>query len=99
MDVQKLKPYPNGSINLYKARIVAKGFNQEIGMDYQETFSLVVKPNYHSCCIDIGFSRRWSIRQLNIKKAFLHGDLCAQVYMTEPSAFVNPKFPSYDCKL
>jgi hypothetical protein len=97
--VYKLKQKPDGSIKRYKARLVAKGFDQRCGLDYTETFSPVIKPTTVRVVLAIAVHFNWSVQQLDISNAFLHGQLQEDVYMTQPQGFVHPKFPNHVCKL
>ncbi|KAJ9544883.1 hypothetical protein OSB04_024590 [Centaurea solstitialis] len=71
----------NGRLERYKARLVAQGFSQQPGLDFDDTFSPVVKPATIRTVLSISISRKWPIHQLDVKNAFLHGDLTETVYM------------------
>ncbi|PKI55374.1 hypothetical protein CRG98_024225 [Punica granatum] len=87
------------TIDRYKARLVAKGFNQREGIDYEETFSSVIKPVTIRVVLSIAVSLRWPIRQLDVKNAFLHGHLSEEVYMSQPPGFVDPLRSDHVCRL
>ncbi|XP_062144918.1 uncharacterized protein LOC133852197 [Alnus glutinosa] len=63
----------DGSIDRYKAQLVVKGFHQQAGIDYGETYNLVVKPFTISLILSIAISGGWPIHQIDIQNAFLHG--------------------------
>nr|GEU62915.1 ribonuclease H-like domain-containing protein [Tanacetum cinerariifolium] len=88
--VYKIKYKSNGDIDRYKARYVAKGFNQKEGIDFDETFSPVVKIVTVRCVINLAVQNNWSICQLDVNNAFLYGDLDETVYMTLPEGYFNP---------
>jgi hypothetical protein len=93
----KLKP--DGSLDRYKARWVLCGFSQEQGVDFDETFSLVVKPATVRVVISIALSLKWVTRQLVIKNAFLHGKLVEVVYSRQPTGFIDSTRPEHICRL
>jgi hypothetical protein len=97
--VWKKKYKADGSLDKYKGRLVAKGFKQRYGIDYGDTFSSVVKPATIRVILSLAVSQGWSLRQLDVSNAFLHGHLEEDVYMRQPPSYEDKKFPGYVCKL
>ncbi|XP_023729896.1 uncharacterized mitochondrial protein AtMg00820-like [Lactuca sativa] len=75
------KERSNGSFERHKARLVGDGKTQQVGIDYGDTFSLVVKPANIRTVLGIALYKSWSIHQLYVKKRFLHGELNDTIYM------------------
>ncbi|WVZ90385.1 hypothetical protein U9M48_036692 [Paspalum notatum var. saurae] len=78
---------------------VLHGFTQWPDIDYAETFSPVVKPATVRTVLSLALSRHWSIHQLDVTNAFLHGTLIETVYCVQPSGFEDPAHPEYVCWL
>ena len=97
--IYKIKRKSDGTIDRYNARLVAKGFKQRYGIDYEDTFSPVVKIATVRLVLAISVSRGWSLRQLDVKNAFLHGVLEEEVYMRQPPGYEDKRRPNYVCKL
>ena len=70
-----------------KARLVAKGYMQKHGVNYEETFAPVVKMTTIQTVIALATAKGWYLHQMDIKNAFLQGELNEEVYMVQPPRF------------
>ena len=82
--VFKIKYKPDGSIGKYKAKLVAQGFSQQEGVDYNEIFAPVVDSTSISLLLAIANQEDWEMEQMDVVMAFLHGRLDEEVYMKIP---------------
>jgi hypothetical protein len=97
--VFRVKRNADGSVEWHKARLVAKGFHQQSGVDYDETYNLVIKPTTVRTVLSIAISSGWSLRQIDIQNAFLHGNLFEEVFMSQPPRYQHPLYPNHVCML
>ena len=73
--IYKIKTHSDGSIERYKARLVVKGFTQEYEIDYEETFASVACISSVRALLAVATASTWDIFQMDVKNAFLNGDL------------------------
>ncbi|KAD3337683.1 hypothetical protein E3N88_33203 [Mikania micrantha] len=83
----KTKIGPSGEVTRHKARLVAKGYSQVEGVDYTETFAPVARFETIRVIIAIAAHRGWELHQLDVKTAFLNGDLTEEIYVSQPEGF------------
>jgi hypothetical protein len=93
--VYRIKHHVDGNVKRYKAHLVVRGFSQQEGTNYSETFSPVVKHTIVILVFSIVVSRNWKIHQLDIHNAFLNDVLAEEVYMRQPPCFVDSTLPSH----
>ncbi|KAD7478171.1 hypothetical protein E3N88_01307 [Mikania micrantha] len=84
----KTKVGPDGKIVKYKARLVAKGYSQQYGVDFLETFAPVARFETIRVVVAIAAQMGWPIHQLDVKSAFLNGDLSEEIYVEQPEGFL-----------
>ena len=97
--VHKIKLNEDGTVGRLRSRLVAKGNEQEEGRDFLETYSPVVITATVRLVLHTTTVNKWKIRQLDVKNAFLHGDLTETVYMRQPPGFKSSEFPDHVCLL
>ena len=82
--IYKIKTRSDGSIERYKARLVAKDFTQEYKIDYEETFTPVARISSVRALLTVAAANKLDIFQMDVKNAFLNRDLSEEVYMQPP---------------
>jgi len=97
--IYKVKFNSIRDIEKYKARLVAKGFAQKYSMDYEETFAPMAKMSIVRIILALSTAQRWKFFQLNIKSAFLNGELDVEIFMNQLEGFIMKGKESFVCKL
>lgn len=97
--VLKVKYKVDGTLDKYKARLVAKGFSQKEGIDYEETFAPTAKMSTIQRVLTLLAQFGWKVHQMDVKCAFLNGDLQEEVYKTQPPSFKVAGKERWVCRL
>lgn len=97
--VYKTKLKENGEVDKHKARLVAKGYVQQQGIDYNEVFAPVARMDTERMIIALAAQKGWTVYQLDVKSAFLHGELSEEVYVEQPKGYVQKDDPQKVYKL
>ena len=97
--VSKVKRDENGSVNCFKARLVAYRYSQVKGMDYDKVFSPVARNTSVRSLLALANAHDLEIHQMDVKTAFLNGSLDCEIYMSQPEGFIDPDRPNHVCKL
>ena len=97
--VFKLKKNSNGEIIKYKARLVAKGYTQQQGVDFDEVFAPVARLDTVRVILAVAANRGWRVDHLDVKSAFLNGELQEEVYVAQPEGYVVQGKESFVYKL
>jgi hypothetical protein len=85
--IYKIKTHSDGSLEHYKTHLVAHGFQQEQGRNYNETFAPVAHMTTIHTLLAVASVREWCISQLDMKNVFLNGELHEDVYMCPPPGY------------
>ena len=88
--IYKTKLNEKGEIDKHKARLVAKGYTQEYGIDYTEVFAPVTRLDTIRLVMSLAAQNCWTIFQLDVKSAFLHGELTEPVFIDQPPGYIQP---------
>ena len=97
--VFKTKINPDGTFSKFKSGLVAQGFSQRHGIDYNEVFAPVVKHESLRTFFAIANQYDLEVHQMDVNSAYLNGDIDAEVYMKQPEGYVDPNHPNKVCKL
>lgn len=95
----KLKRDVDGHIARYKARLVAKGYSQKFGSDYDEVFAPVVRQVTFRTLLAVAAKRNMNVKHIDVKTAFLYGELEETIYMEQPPGFEDQSQGEKVCKL
>jgi hypothetical protein len=82
----------DGQISRYKARLVSKGFQQVHRIDYDETFAPIENMDSIRLALAIVVAKEWEVHQMDVKNAFLQGDLSKNIYMEQPQGFMQDSY-------
>lgn len=91
--VYKLKKDPDGKVVKHKARLVAKGYVQKYGVDYKEVFAPVARMETVRTILAFAAQKQWKVHHMDVKTAFLNGELEEEVYVKQPDGFLDNNNP------
>jgi hypothetical protein len=97
--VWKNKEGEKGEVVRNKSRLVAQGFSQKEGIDYEETFAPVARLEAIRILLAFSVAKGFKLHQMDVKSAFLNGVLEEEVYVSQPSGFESEKYPHRVYKL
>lgn len=87
----KIKEDTNGRISCYKARLVARGYSQTKGLDFEETFAPVASRTSLRTLLSVAAAEDWEMEQFDVRTAFLYVDLEEEIFMEQPEGFIEGK--------
>lgn len=99
MDFFKVKTHEDGSIDKYKARLVARGDQQREGIDFEEVFAPVARMKTICTFLATGVAKGMYIHQMDVITAYIQGDLTEEVFMKQPEMFIKSSNDEKVCKL
>ena len=97
--VYKTKSNAEGKIERHKARLVVKGYKQQYGRDYEETFVPVTRMETVRAVLSIAAQNKWKVCQMDVKSAFLNGMLMEEVYIEQPLGYEKKGQEHKVCRL
>lgn len=97
--IHKFKHKPDGTVDRLKSRLVAMGFTQVKGIDYEEVFAPTTRLETLRIVLTLLASKKWRGKQVDFKTAFLNGKLPEPVYMTQPPGFKDQEHPDWVCEV
>ena len=97
--VFKVKRSTYGLVDKFKARLVVQEYSQAKGIDYQEVFSPAVQSTSIRSLLALANTLDWEIHQMDVKTAFLQGDLTEEIYMEQPEGYRSEEHPDYVFRL
>ena len=97
--VYRIKYKVDGTLDKYKTRLVAKGYVQQEGIDYEETFAPIAKMTTVRLVLAVATHHGWPVAQMDVKSAFLNGILKEEVYVQQPQGFEIKGKERLVCKL
>jgi len=97
--IYKIKYTADGNVEKYKARFVAKEYDQKEGIDYEETFTPVTRYTSIRTVISLAAQMGWEIHQMDVKTTFLNGVIQEEIYIEQPEDFETHEKKSHVCRL
>jgi Reverse transcriptase (RNA-dependent DNA polymerase) len=97
--IYSIKYNADGTVKRYKARLVTKGYTQMYEVDFQDTFSPVIKLNIVRVLLPLAANMDWPLHQFDVKNIFLHGEIKEEIYMDLPPGFRYSGPKNIVCKL